>query len=822
MFPVLLFLLAQTVPGGYPGLCRSRLPRSPLEERPASFSMVSSLHGGRGDKVMVVVADYLAEPLSFHLSRFAGDLASEGWDVETHVMAGGTAEDLKALFQNTPGLDGAILVGFLPCAWFEESHWAAEEFPCELFLMDLNGVWTDTDGNGFYDSHTGHVAPEIWLGRIDASAMAYGSETAMLAEYFDKNHLYRTGSMALNSRALTFIDNDWSSWYSTCGLQAIYGTSGVTVVNSPSQTTAANYLSRLAEGYEFVHLMSHSSPWGHTFLLPGGGHGGTVMAPEISQVNPQTGFYQLFSCSNARWVESGCLGNWYLFGTSWGLLISGSAKTGSMLDFPQFYSPVGSGATFGEAFRSWWQYQAQGGFSNQQRAWFYGNALLGDPTLRPLASSGSSTRIPPGGSFRSYDRVSSSQHSDCHPAAAAGPGDLTVVAWLTGENGRLDIAARLIEGDSWSQVYYVDSDEYWDAGVTAAFDGDGTPWLAWSDFQYETYSYRIKTAHGHSFENVQIRVPQNGYQVFPRLAWDGERMWLAWLNWEATGGEVMVKALDGSFPAQAISPPGAFCAPPALAAEAGAVHLAWVEQTPSGSTVMWSSGSGGAFSTPVAASSGTVCHSPFLAFAEGEPLLVWQDDTSGSSSIRGCHPPGEEFIVASTENQAFRPVAGTSSQAGTVVYWQEGRDASARIMASTIPDGEPFQIVHPEGPAWLPYPAGDRLFWAGNPGEGWNIYTALPDWTGIGEETPTPAAQAPALASNPVRGSLLLSLPGQAPAFSGTLRIFDIAGRLVLRTDILLKPGQTVDLDCSHLPSGVYLLRAGEGGTGQRFTILAR
>ncbi len=65
-------------------------------------------------------------------------------------------------------------------------------------------------------------------------------------------------------------------------------------------------------------------------------------------------------------------------------------------------------------------------------------------------------------------------------------------------------------------MYYVDSDEYWDAGVSACFDGGGTPWLAWSDFEYATYSYWIKTAWGQAFENIQVRVPQEGYQV-PRL-----------------------------------------------------------------------------------------------------------------------------------------------------------------------------------------------------------------------------------------------------------------------------------------------------------------
>ena len=276
-----------------------------MVHRQASFATVSTLRGVRGSRVLLVAADYLADPLSSQIALLQSDIASQGWDVDLQVMSGGTVEDLKTLLQNTPDLDGAILIGFLPCAWYEDNYFAEEEFPCELFLMDLDGTWTDSDGDGLYDGHSGDVAPEIWLGRIDAHA-APGPEIPLLAEYLEKNHLYRTGSMGLDQAALTFNDDDWS-YYSDCGLNGLYGPSNVTVVNSSSQTTADDYLLFLDQGYEFVHLMAHSCPWGHTFKVPGG-MAGTVMAPEISQVNPRTAFYQLFSCSNARWVGAGMPG----------------------------------------------------------------------------------------------------------------------------------------------------------------------------------------------------------------------------------------------------------------------------------------------------------------------------------------------------------------------------------------------------------------------------------------------------------------------------------------------------------------------------------
>jgi hypothetical protein len=294
-------------------------------------------------------------------------------------------------------------------------------------------------------------------------------------------------------------------------------------------------------------------------------------------------------------------------------------------------------------------------------------------------------------------------------------------------------------------------------------------------------------------------------------------MWLAWLNWEATGGEVMVTALDGSFPAQAVSSPGMFCAPPTMASNGNSVHLAWVEQSPAGSTIMASVSSGGAFSTPSEMSSGTVCHSPFLFSVDGQILLVWQDDTSGSS-IRARFLPDAEFEVASPQGQAFRPSAGRFGDSQFAVYWQEGFGESAAIMGCVVPGGSPTEIVSPQGPAWFPVSGGERLFWAGNPGEGWNIYTTVPGWTGI--EHGHGSVAPPVIAVNPVRGTLILSMPVDGSQFSGGVNVFDIAGRLVVSRNVTLSPGQTLSVDCSSLPSGVYMLVTRDGTNCGRFTVI--
>lgn len=824
MFPLLTYLaaLATLAPTGILPAQFHSIERSPLEAFPASFSNLSipvSMPSD-GNTVVVVVADYIATPLTAQLSQFQTDLTAEGWTVVTHSMSGGTAADLKGLLQGTPDIEGAIFIGFLPCAWYEEDYWAPEEFPCELFFMDMDGTWTDSDSDGLYDSHTGDVAPEIWLGRIDAHAADFGSEYQMLADYFNKNHLYRTGSLAPPSRALTFIDDDWSS-YSDCGLNSIYGASDVTVVNSPTQTTAENYLSRLSEGYEFVHLMAHSCPWGHTFKVPSG-MAGTVMAPEIAHVNPNTAFLQLFSCSNARWTETGCLGNWYLFGTDMGLLISGAAKTGSMLDFEEFYSPVASGSTFGEAFRDWWEYEAQGGFSSDQRAWFYGNALLGDPTLKPVGSSILNARVGYENSSTDVFAVSSSSASDCYPAADT-HNNITAIAWLTGENGRLDVAARFFDdsSDSWSEVYIVDEDEYWDNAVTVCFDDSGIPWLAWSDFEYATYSYRIKIAHGIPFESVQTAVPQDGYQVSPDLAYT-DRMWLTWQDWEASGGRIMIKALDGSVPARQLSSTGSWAESPIISESAdGKLHALWVKQTPSGSSIMWAFGDETGFSIPTEISSGNFSHSPGIALVNGDLIAVWQSDEP-LSKIESRIWTGSEWTSAETvtsgQNHFINPVVCSSPDGEQAVYWQEGR--SNAIAMASVHNSEgwstPFSAVSPGGPVWTPIASGNNIYWAGTQGDDWNIFTE--NTTGI-EQGSSFVSFLPSIVSNPVRANVEIRLPGGVETFAGSIKLFDITGRMVLETDISIEGSNVLSVNCSTLPSGVYSLVM-ENATPVRFTLL--
>jgi hypothetical protein len=203
--------------------------------------------------------------------------------------------------------------------------------------------------------------------------------------YLDKNHRYRAGELRLQDKALAYIDNDLhtSGWEYDVAL-AYPVTDAVTDVY---QTNREDYMQRVREStdnqYENLLICSHSSPWAHYLYWGTGTYDYSLFHNyEIEQIDVQVLFYNLFACSNTRFVEEDDMGSWYIFQSTYGLISVGSTKTGSMLCFYDYYEPLGNGATFGEAFLWWCINDIETCAWDESRPWFYGMSLLGDPTLR--------------------------------------------------------------------------------------------------------------------------------------------------------------------------------------------------------------------------------------------------------------------------------------------------------------------------------------------------------------------------------------------------------------------------------------------------------
>jgi hypothetical protein len=339
----------------------------------------------------VIVNSDLWGALSAAISLYALDVAGEGFDVDVYSVSGGTPEELRSLLAElySEGLDGCVLIGDLPIAWYEldgcfdPPYPYHLEFPCDLFYMDMDGYFGDADSDGLYDSHSGNTTPEIWLGRLTASPLTLdgSTETGLVANYLLKNHLYRCGLAPVASRTLAYLDDDFvfRTDYLDILLTSFVG--DCTAEDDPWITWDTDYENRLTLGCEFVHAWVHSSSVRHAFRNPNDEWGRTENW-EIKQINPVVHFYMLCACSNACYTSPDYMAGWYTFGQDHGLAAFGNTTLGCMIYFHDFYPFLAEQNTLGQAYRQWFKAQAAGGFWGWEECYYYGLTLLGDPTLK--------------------------------------------------------------------------------------------------------------------------------------------------------------------------------------------------------------------------------------------------------------------------------------------------------------------------------------------------------------------------------------------------------------------------------------------------------
>ena len=338
-------------------------------------------------KMLVAVSWDLYPSVKNSLSQYVADVANDGFYATVFQVKGGTPQELRSFLKGKLPMAGALLVGNLPVAWYEfrnndDFFNQNSEFPCDLYYMDLNGTWNDSDADGKFDGHAGNVSPEIWVSRL-WTPTASGNDAALINDYFMRNHQYRGGQLGYARSGLAYVDDDWQG-FGDCGLDAMFPAASVETITEPATTDADRYKTEINQHRGWAQVCAHSSPFGHSFKTPGGGE--WVPNTYLRDTNPPNAYlYNLFACSNARFTDADYMAGWYLFdqpgkGKSNGLVVVGSTKTGSMLLFENFYGPMGTGKLVGDAYKDWWN--ALGPDHDiEERRWYYGMTLLGDPTV---------------------------------------------------------------------------------------------------------------------------------------------------------------------------------------------------------------------------------------------------------------------------------------------------------------------------------------------------------------------------------------------------------------------------------------------------------
>jgi hypothetical protein len=359
---------------------------------------------GPNGRVAVVVDEPIYPAVRDSLKDFLDDLQSAGYSTVLSTFGAGSAFDLRAhlagLYGEEGGLVGAILVGDLPCLTYEVMQEGSrgthyyDDFPCDLFYMDLDGEWGDqTDyrdvraGNKKYDTGPDDVAAEIWVSRIKTDDLpALGSEVDLMNRYFVRDRLYRRRELAAPGTATLYIDDDWvaRSDRDATAVAKLYGAGAVRTMRNPSTTRACHYTREcLQRQQELLFLRCHGCPYGHVFGVPGdpGSRPGAWVLSWHYAWYPDTAlFYSLFVCGGCDFTAHDCLGAIAAFGG--GLAAWGSAESGGMCCGNAFYSRLHEGDSFGEALKTWLNEQLRTDPYGSPY-WVYGTVLLGDGTLRP-------------------------------------------------------------------------------------------------------------------------------------------------------------------------------------------------------------------------------------------------------------------------------------------------------------------------------------------------------------------------------------------------------------------------------------------------------
>ena len=358
------------------------------------------------NKILIIVNSSIYNQLSNKIERYACDINYVyGCKVIMEITNGGDHTNIKNLITtNQTNLDGVVFIGDIAAAWFEVTNdyfgyagynnqgYGYAVWPCDLYYMDIDGTWSDTDGNNIYDSHTGNVQPEIFIGRISTANMGMLlSEKDGLERYLDKNHKFWMGHTTVNKKfGLAYTDKDWvsSSSFTSYSIQHLYGHPNYDKIGYGNPAFGkTDYLGRLANNkYEFIQLACHADA-AYLYMTGGG-----ISSSQIFNNGTQAIGYNLFCCSACNWTavysnsNQGFLAGSHIYNANnSSLVVVGSTKTGSMLNFTNFYTPLGIGQgckkTIGEALKFWWIKSFDSTHTNYIISWHYGMSIIGDPLV---------------------------------------------------------------------------------------------------------------------------------------------------------------------------------------------------------------------------------------------------------------------------------------------------------------------------------------------------------------------------------------------------------------------------------------------------------
>lgn len=223
----------------------------------------------RRGTVILMVDSSMAGPLASQLQRLRDDLVGDGWSVIRHDVARtASVSSVKSLivadYRAAPSeVRSVFLFGHVPVPYSADKVFAGGHapehhgaHPADLYYGEMDGTWTDSTVNHSDGNQWKHIWPnlgnvpgdgkfdqaripggtvELEVGRVDLANMpifAPKTETDLLRQYLDKDHLHRHALRVLPRRGLiedhfgefsgaAFAAGGWRAWSSLFGSTAV-------------------------------------------------------------------------------------------------------------------------------------------------------------------------------------------------------------------------------------------------------------------------------------------------------------------------------------------------------------------------------------------------------------------------------------------------------------------------------------------------------------------------------------------------------------------------------------------------------------------------
>ena len=321
--------------------------------------------------LLIVVESSIYSDISDSLIQYQNDLTTDGYTSTITTFSTGDFYDLKDVIKqeyDSEGIQGAFLIGELPAPLVDQADigiYGREQLPFDIFLMDMDGHWSDTDSDGYLDYHSTPDV-EIFVSRLPGTVEDINF-------YFEKNHKYRTDGHLIDPSAFIIIDDSWQPAPAhKYHLDTIY--SDLTIYDTPENTTRSYYVDFLTnEGAEFVYQETHSGVDSISFIQEEGE--GKVLYDEIISLNVKGSFWALVNCSASRYNEESFIASAYLH-SEFGLATIGSTIPFAVLGNIFIEEISLNSLNWGESYENWFNVF---GYDNDSDN--LGTVIMGDPLL---------------------------------------------------------------------------------------------------------------------------------------------------------------------------------------------------------------------------------------------------------------------------------------------------------------------------------------------------------------------------------------------------------------------------------------------------------